>query len=199
MSLFSGRRREGGPEPRRAEPEIRQTTTTQPAPAIAPPAAAAPPAAVVRRSTELAPPKVGGGEDMANIGKSIVIKGDLSGNEDLVIEGKVEGKVDLPNNRLTIGAGGQVQAQVHAKNVVVVGRVAGNVSAGERLEIQATGIVEGDVEAPRLVVAEGAVLNGSVKMSAKGAAAQPRPAPAAGVTTAPLAAAGGASEPARLI
>jgi len=131
----------------------------------------------------MAPPKIGGGGDMANIGKSIVIKGDLSGNEDLVIEGKVEGKVDLPNNRLTIGAGGQVQAQVHAKTVVVIGRVAGNVSAGERLEIQATGIVEGDVEAPRLVVAEGAVLNGSVKMSAKGAAAQPRPAPSTGTST----------------
>lgn len=140
---------------------------------------------------------------MANIGKSIVIKGDLSGNEDLVIEGKVEGKVDLPNNRLTIGAGGQVQAQVHAKNVVVIGRVAGNVSAGERLEIQATGIVEGDVESPRLVVAEGAVLNGSVKMSAKGAAAQPRPSTATSATaSAPqsLAASGSPpGEPARLI
>ncbi len=135
---------------------------------------------------------------MANIGKSIVIKGDLSGNEDLVIEGKVEGKIDLPNNRLTIGAGGQVQAQVHAKNVVVVGRVAGNVSASERLEIQASGIVEGDVEAPRLVVAEGAVLNGSVKMSAKGAAAHPRPAASAAAN--PLPAAGNAgAEPARLI
>jgi cytoskeletal protein CcmA (bactofilin family) len=146
----------------------------------------------------MAPPKIGGGGDMANIGKSIVIKGDLSGNEDLVIEGKVEGKIDLPNNRLTIGAGGQVQAQVHAKNVVVVGRVAGNVSASERLEIQASGIVEGDVEAPRLVVAEGAVLNGSVKMSAKGAAAHPRPAASAAAN--PLPAAGNAgAEPARLI
>lgn len=137
---------------------------------------------------------------MANIGKSIVIKGDLSGNEDLVIEGKVEGKIDLPSNRLTIGAGGQVHAQVHAKNVVVVGRVAGNVSAGERLEIQASGIVEGDVEAPRLVVAEGAVLNGSVKMSAKGTAAQPRPPATAGTTATPPPPAGnGQSEAARLI
>lgn len=137
---------------------------------------------------------------MANIGKSIVIKGDLSGNEDLVIEGKVEGKIDLPSNRLTIGAGGQVQAQVHAKNVVVVGRVAGNVSASERLEIQASGIVEGDVEAPRLVVAEGAVLNGSVKMSAKGAATQPRPAASTGAAATPLAAtANSPSESARLI
>jgi len=200
VSLFSGRRKEEGPEPHReVEAEIRPATKTQGALPSAPatvPAVAAP----ERRTMDVAPPKIGGGGDMANIGKSIVIKGDLSGNEDLVIEGKVEGKVDLPNNRLTIGAGGQVHAQVHAKNVVVVGRVAGNVSAGERLEIQATGIVEGDVEAPRLVVAEGAVLNGSVKMSAKGAAAQPRPSTSTGTSTSALAAAGsGPSEPARLI
>jgi cytoskeletal protein CcmA (bactofilin family) len=103
---------------------------------------------------------------MANIGKSIVIKGDLTGEEDLVIEGKVEGKVHLPNHRLTIGQGGNVQAEVHAKSVVVIGRVAGNVSAGERLEVQASGIVDGDVRAPRLSVQEGAVLNGSIQMSA---------------------------------
>ena len=200
MSLFSGRKRDGGPDPQRAEPEARPAMTTNRVAPPAAPAAAPAPAAHERRTMEMAPPKIGGGEDMANIGKSIVIKGDLSGNEDLVIEGKVEGKVDLPNNRLTIGAGGQVQAQVHAKNVVVIGRVAGNVSAGERLEIQATGIVEGDVEAPRLVVAEGAVLNGSVKMSAKSAAAQPRPATATSATAGSLAAAGGGSpEPARLI
>jgi len=103
---------------------------------------------------------------MANIGKSIVIKGDLTGEEDLVIEGRVEGKVHLPNHRLTIGQGGNVQAEVHAKSVVVIGRVAGNVSAGERLEVQASGIVDGDVRAPRLSVQEGAVLNGSIQMSA---------------------------------
>ncbi len=116
---------------------------------------------------------------MANIGKSIVIKGDLSGEEDLIVEGKVEGKVQLPNNRLTIGQGGNVMADVHAKSVVVIGRVSGNVSAGERLEIQATGVVEGDVRTPRLAVQEGAVLNGSIEMSAKDApAARPVPAPA---------------------
>ena len=114
---------------------------------------------------------------MANIGKSISIKGDLTGNEDIVIEGKVDGKVELPNNQLTVGANGTVQAEVHAKSVVVVGRIAGNVHGTERVEIQATGIVEGDVNAPRLVVAEGAVINGAIHMTKKeGAAAQP-PAP----------------------
>jgi len=107
------------------------------------------------------------GGNMANIGKSITLKGDLSGNEDLVIEGHVEGRVDLPNNMLTIGANGSCSAEVHAKTVVVVGKVTGNVSATERIEIQATGLVNGDVAAPRLVVAEGAVVNGSIEMGTK--------------------------------
>lgn len=101
---------------------------------------------------------------MANIGKSISIKGDLTGNEDLVIEGTVEGKVDLPSNELTIGESGKVRADVHAKSVIVVGTVSGNVSAAERIEIQSTGLVEGDVRGPRLVIQEGARLNGSVEM-----------------------------------
>jgi cytoskeletal protein CcmA (bactofilin family) len=123
---------------------------------------------------------------MANIGKSISIKGDLTGDEDVVIEGKVEGKVNLPNHELTIGANGHVQAEVHAKTVLVIGRVAGNVSGAERVEIQATGVVEGDVRAPRLIVQEGAVVNGSIQMESKPAAAAaarpsaPAPRPAIG-------------------
>lgn len=117
----------------------------------------------------------GGSEDMANIGKSISIKGDLTGNEDLVLEGKVEGKVDLPNNQLTIGANGAVKAEIQAKAVIVVGKVTGNIRGTDRIEIQATGVVDGDVSAPRLVVAEGAVLNGSIAMSEKGPAAASPP------------------------
>jgi cytoskeletal protein CcmA (bactofilin family) len=108
---------------------------------------------------------------MANIGKSITIKGDLSGNEDLQIEGTVEGRIDLPNNQLTIGAEGRVRADVHAKAVVVIGHVTGNVSGVERVEVQATGVVDGDVRAPKLVVAEGAALNGKIEMGAAATAA----------------------------
>ena len=82
---------------------------------------------------------------MANIGKSIQIKGDLTGNEDLVIEGVVEGRVDLPNNQLTVGAEGKIQAAISAKTVVVIGHVTGDVSAVERIEVQASGIIDGDV------------------------------------------------------
>ena len=108
---------------------------------------------------------------MANIGKSITIKGDLSGNEDLQIEGTVEGRIDLPNNQLTIGAEGRVKAEVHAKSVVVIGHVTGNLSAADRIQVEATGIVDGDVKAPRLVIQEGAMLNGSVEMA--GSSAKP--------------------------
>jgi cytoskeletal protein CcmA (bactofilin family) len=101
---------------------------------------------------------------MANIGKSITIKGDLSGNEDLQIDGSVEGRIDLPNNQLTIGAEGRVKAEVHAKSVVVIGHVTGNVSATDRIQVEANGIVDGDVKAPRLLIQEGAMLNGSVEM-----------------------------------
>ncbi len=114
---------------------------------------------------------------MANIGKSITIKGDLSGNEDLVIEGKVEGKIELPSNQLTIGAEGNASAEIHAQKVVVIGKVTGNVSATERIEIQSSGFVDGDVKAPRLVVEEGAVLNGAISMEGTGGTARPAPKP----------------------
>ncbi len=108
-----------------------------------------------------------GGEGMANIGKSITIKGELSGDEDLIIEGKLDGRVELPNNLLTVGSGGDIHAEINAKGVIVVGRVSGNVNGTERVEIQATGIVEGDVCSPKLVVHEGAVVNGIITMGKK--------------------------------
>ena len=106
-----------------------------------------------------------GQRKMASIGKSITIKGDLTGEEDLVVEGTVDGKIDFPENELTIGESGTVNAEVHAQSIVVVGSITGNVSATEKLEIQSTGLIEGDVRAPRLVIHEGARLNGSVEMS----------------------------------
>jgi cytoskeletal protein CcmA (bactofilin family) len=102
---------------------------------------------------------------MATIGQSIVFKGELTGDEDLEIDGEVEGNVDLKNHQLTIGANGRLKAEVTAKSIIVIGQVTGNLIATERIEIQATGVVEGDVKAPRLNVQEGAVLNGAIDMS----------------------------------
>ena len=101
---------------------------------------------------------------MANIGKSVVFNGDLSGDEDLEIEGQIEGQIQLPNHQLTIGAHGQVKAQIDAKAVIVIGRVNGNITATERCEVQGSAIVVGDIRAPRLLVHEGAVVNGKIEM-----------------------------------
>jgi len=108
---------------------------------------------------------------MANIGKSISIKGDVIGDEDTVIEGRVEGRVELKNHHLTIGPNGDVTGEIGAKQVTIVGRVTGNVSAAERVEICDSGHLEGDVTAPRLLIQEGAQLNGKVSMRAPAAAA----------------------------
>ncbi len=123
--------------------------------------------AAAKRDAASSAGRAGKGEDkpMAQIGKSISIHGDLTGNEDLLLEGTVEGKVSLPNNELTIGANGTIPADVNAKSVIVIGHVRGNVNGTERVEIHASGIVEGDVRTPRLIVAGGAVLNGSSLMT----------------------------------
>ena len=105
-----------------------------------------------------------GGYEMANIGKSISIKGDVVGDEDTILEGRVEGRVSLRNFHLTIGPNGDIQGEVSAKQVTVVGKIAGNVIASERIEVRETGRIQGDLIAPRLPVAEGAVINGAITM-----------------------------------
>ena len=119
-----------------------------------------------RESASTVRPGAQGDKFMAMIGQSIVFKGELTGDEDLEIDGQVEGDVNLKNHQLTIGANGQLKAEVAAKSIIVIGRVKGNLVATERIEIQATGVVEGDIHAPRLNIQEGAVLNGSIDMSA---------------------------------
>ncbi len=101
---------------------------------------------------------------MANIGKSITIKGDVIGDEDTVIEGKVEGRIELKNHHLTVGPNGDVQGEISAKQVTVVGVVAGNVVSTERIELRESGRVDGDLMTPKLLVQEGAQINGTIKM-----------------------------------
>ncbi len=109
---------------------------------------------------------------MANIGKSITFKGELTGDEDLEIDGRVEGGIQLPKNQLTIGANGDVKAEINAKSVVVIGHLVGNINATERVAVQAAGVVEGDIRAPSLLIQEGAVVNGAIEMSKVGASTE---------------------------
>jgi cytoskeletal protein CcmA (bactofilin family) len=108
------------------------------------------------------------GRDVVNIGKSVVIKGELNGSEDLTIEGQVEGKIELKDHVLTIGPNGKIKAQVFAKALIVLGEVNGNVSASEKVEIRDGGSVDGDIVSPRVAIAEGAHFRGSVDMQRKG-------------------------------
>ena len=145
-----------------------------PAPAPAPVTPAAPHAAA-----EAARPQPntsvdtnrGGLEKTVNIGKSVIIKGELNGSEDLTIEGLVEGKIELRQNVLTIGPNGKIKAQVFAKSVIILGEVTGNVTATEKVDIRDNGSVDGDIAAPRVAIAEGAHFRGSIDMQRTGAKA----------------------------
>ena len=108
-------------------------------------------------------------EPVGKIGKSIFIRGELSGNEDLTIEGHVEGKIELRQNVLTIGPNGRIKAQVFAKSVVILGEVTGNVTASEKVDLRDNGSVDGDIAAPRVAIAEGAHFRGSIDMQRAGA------------------------------
>jgi cytoskeletal protein CcmA (bactofilin family) len=138
-------------------------------------------------------------KDIVNIGKSVVIKGELNGSEDLTIEGHVEGTIQLKEHVLTIGPNGRIKAQVFAKSVIVLGEVTGNVTASDKVDIRDNGSVDGDIVSPRVAIAEGAHFRGSVDMQKKAgapaqskAAATPQPAAASTpVAAAPVGAGSG--------
>ena len=106
-------------------------------------------------------------DKVVNIGQSIHIKGELTGNEDLTIEGKVEGKIFLKDHNLTIGANGKITAEIQAKTVMVVGEVNGNITADDKVEVAASGTMRGDIAAPRVVLADGAKFKGTIDMDRK--------------------------------
>ncbi|HUD70674.1 MAG TPA: polymer-forming cytoskeletal protein [Dongiaceae bacterium] len=111
----------------------------------------------------------------AIIGPSIQIKGELQGDEDLTIDGRVEGKIELREHNLTIGQNGRIKADLFARNIVIAGEVTGNAFAAERVEIAPSGRLSGDITSPRITIADGAHFKGAVDMergAAKGAGAR---------------------------
>src|SRR5262245_2646943 len=147
-----------GGQPTPATPST-QSQQQQPQQASAPPAQSEPRRHQMER-------------DVVNIGKSVVIKGELNGSEDLTIEGHVEGKIELKDHALTIGPNGKIKASVFAKSVIVLGEVNGNVTPTEKVDIRDGGSVDGDIVSPRVAIAEGAHFRGSVDMQRRGAPAQ---------------------------
>jgi cytoskeletal protein CcmA (bactofilin family) len=111
---------------------------------------------------------------LARIGKTVVIRGEVKGSEDLVIDGSVEGTVQLAEGRLTIGATATVTADLTAKEVLILGHLRGNVNATGRVELRSGSVVDGDVRAQRLAIEDNAVFRGKVDLTQ--GAANPEPA-----------------------
>jgi cytoskeletal protein CcmA (bactofilin family) len=100
--------------------------------------------------------------DQASISKGLFIKGEITGSESLFIDGKVEGSINLNGNRVTVGRNGQVAASITAREVVVLGKVRGNVTATDRVDIRAEGALTGDVAAARISIEDGAFFKGGI-------------------------------------
>jgi len=106
--------------------------------------------------------------EQATIGRTLVIKGEITGAEALYIDGRIEGKITLSENRVTIGRNGTVQADINAREIVVMGKVTGNLDCSDRVDIRSEGVVNGNVSTVRIIVEDGAVLKGGVEVKSAG-------------------------------
>lgn len=124
--------------------------------------ASAPAPAVATPTKETRPPVETRPADVGHIGKSVVIRGELTGNEDLYLDGEVEGNINLRDHKLVIGPNGKIKATITAREIVVHGRVDGNVNASDRVELKRSANLSGDVATNRIVIEDGAVFKGSI-------------------------------------
>ena len=131
--------------------------------------------------------------EFAHIGRSVIIKGELSGSEDLYVDGQVEGSIELHSNSLTVGPNGQVHADVHAKGVIVQGKLEGNIQATERAELTKSAIAVGDIATPRVAIEDGAYFKGRVDMQRENEPVVNKPEPKADIRIVPASGRGGAA------
>jgi cytoskeletal protein CcmA (bactofilin family) len=142
-------------------------------PSLAPEPSRPQPPAPAAEPAHRAPVSAG---DQATIGKGLIVKGEITGSESLFIDGKVEGSINLPGNRVTVGRNGQVAASINAREIVILGKVRGNISASDRVDIRAEGALTGDVTAARISIEDGAFFKGGIdikKVETKSSAAAP--------------------------
>src|ERR1700687_2700356 len=134
--------------------------------------------------------------EFAHIGKSVLIKGELSGSEDIYVDGQVEGNIHLSGNNLTIGPNGRVRANISAKNITVAGTLDGNIVAGERTEFRKTAVANGDVPTKRIAIEDGAFFKGKLEIMADGKT-EPSGSSMVAASAASGASSGTASEPSK--
>jgi len=133
------------------------------------PAAPAPaPTSTVSEPTPAPRPVATTTADQATIGKSLVIKGEVTGSESLYIDGRVEGSINLSGNRVTVGRNGVVSANINAREIVVLGKVRGNLTASDRVDIRSDGSLTGDVVAARISIEDGAFFKGGIDIRKAG-------------------------------
>jgi cytoskeletal protein CcmA (bactofilin family) len=132
--------------------------------------------------------------EFAQIGKSVAIKGEISGSEDLYVDGQLQGSIDLSANSLTVGPNGRVHANIKARNVTISGTLDGNIQASERTDLRKTAVVNGDVQTRRIAIEDGAYFKGKLEIVAE-AKSQTTPASSATAPSGLSRATSGASEP----
>ena len=120
-------------------------------------------------------PSTASAQDQATIGKSLVIKGEVTGSESLYIDGRIEGSINLPGNRVTIGRNGVVSANINAREIVVLGKVRGNMNASDRVDIRNEGSLTGDVVAQRISIEDGAFFKGGIDIRKPGTKTDAKP------------------------
>jgi cytoskeletal protein CcmA (bactofilin family) len=143
------------------------TSPATPEPARPTPPASNFDAATARPAAPVSTPAAASGEQ-ATIGKSLFVKGEVTGSESLYVDGKVEGTISLPGNRVTVGRNGQVAANITAREVVVLGKVRGNIQASDRVDIRSEGSLTGDVAAARISIEDGAFFKGGIDIRKPG-------------------------------
>jgi cytoskeletal protein CcmA (bactofilin family) len=129
-----------------------------------------------------------GGSEVATIGKSVVVKGELSGSEDLIVDGEVEGNISLRGQTCTIGPNGRVRANIEARNVIIHGKVNGDIHASERVELRKTASLAGDIATARISIDDGAFFKGGIDIQKPEPASKTEVKPQASAASAPVSA-----------
>jgi len=150
------------------KPTNQPTTPGRPGEPERPAAPAPAPTSAVSEPAPAARPVTTTTADQATIGKSLVIKGEVTGSESLYIDGRVEGSINLSGNRVTVGRNGVVSANINAREIVVLGKVRGNLTASDRVDIRSDGSLTGDVVAARISIEDGAFFKGGIDIRKAG-------------------------------